>query len=1221
MRHLAYLMCLGLLLFGWLAPVSAAEVPRPVFRRITFEQGLSQSSVQCMVQDQDGYLWIGTQDGLNRYDGYEFFIYRYIPNNPNSLINNDVHCLLEDSQGFLWIGTNGGGAARFDRQTGTFTRFYPDPANPTALAANRVDAIVEDQNHRIWLGTTNGLHLYHPETNSFQRFQHDPNNPQSIRNNYVRAIAQDSTGILWIGTDGGGVNRFDPTTRTFSAVKLADDKNPDVPSPNCISLKFDRQGNLWIGTTKELCRYTVSTGELKTYVSDPANPKSLTASNIRAIYCDQEGRVWIGARLGLNLYDPQSDSFIQYRHDRKDPTTIGDDNVRSIFQDRAGNVWVGLSGGGLNRLDYRARRFQHFTHNPDLPNTLSNESVFALHKDHRGLIWVSTSEGLNRIDPATGTVKVYPIDETGQTGFPAKIATCFFEDRNNRLWIGSPRGLCRYERDTDTFTCFRNDPQNPQSLSSSTVMRMAQDQTGNLWLSSSGYTLNRFDPQTGTAQVFRPFPEEASEVGNNRIWSLVFGQHNILWLATSAGLFRYDPASQHIRQYVHNPKDPKSITSNRVFCLVEDADGILWIGTNGGLNRFSPTTGEFSPVTTQDGLPDDNIYGIVQDDDGNLWLSTNTGLAKYNPRTRAIRAYDIRDGLQSNEFNSGAYAKSPQGELLFGGINGCNLFHPRDITDNPYIPPVVITQFRQYDHLVEGFNGKDIAPLRYDENYLSFEFAALNFHLPDKNQYAYQLEGFDRNWIYCGHRRFASYTNLDPGEYTFRVKASNNDGVWNEAGTALRVVILPPPWRTWWAYVGYTGLLTGLVVGAFRFQQHRLQTRAQLREAELTARAERETAQAKAEAAAQLAIQNKALDRKNQELAEMNQKLVESQIQADRIFSALAEALPGTVLDEKYRLDEKIGAGGFGIVFRATQLALNRQVAIKVFKPSPGNDSADAIERFRREGISASRVNHPNAIQVLDSGISADGIAFLVMELLQGQALSEVLKETPVLSVRHSLRIAQQVCYALIEAHTQGIIHRDIKPENVFLHQGPGGEIVKVLDFGVAKMFGDDTGEWMQLTATGGIVGTPAYMAPERLAAHPYDGRSDIYSLAVMMYELLCGRQPFAEHAQAFASLVVAHLQYPPPPVRKFATYVPETVEALVLHGLSKKPADRPSAQEFAAQIAQILSTLPEESDQIPESARQLPQGRELSTMPTAEFTSTNLVETQNLPSTRTNPE
>jgi serine/threonine protein kinase len=655
-------------------------------------------------------------------------------------------------------------------------------------------------------------------------------------------------------------------------------------------------------------------------------------------------------------------------------------------------------------------------------------------------------------------------------------------------------------------------------------------------------------------------------------------------------LSRFDAERDLFITYLHNPYLATSISSNRIFTIYQDRAGSLWVGTNGGgLNRFDPVSETFTAYTEKEGLANNIVCGILEDNDGNLWLSTGNGLSCFNPKTGTFRNYDQLDGLQSSRFNPGACFQSSKGELFFGGTGGLNKFLPEQIKDNTYIPPLSITSFKIFDRTLAKVNealaqsaiGRQATPLQlaYNENYLSFEFSSLNFTHPEKNQYAYMLEGFDSGWNRCGTRRYVSYTNLDAGEYVFRVKGTNNDGLWNEQGASIRIHISPPPWRTLWAYGLYLSSIVGAGFWFIRYRIRKEQTAAKLKEIELRAQvaeAKAEVSEAQAQAARELSERNKILAEMNSELAQKNEELIQSHKRADRIFSALAEALPGTVLDEKYRLDEKIGSGGFGAVYRATHLAMKRPIAVKVFKPLPGNDSAEALARFEQEAVSSCRINHPNAVAVLDSDISSEGIAYLVMELLEGHSLSDELKQRRVLSLGRSAEVLLPICDLLSKAHSSGIIHRDIKPENIFLHRSDGEETVKVVDFGIAKLVREEWGTAAQsLTGTGTLIGTPLYMAPERLSNKPYDGKADVYSLGVILYEMLSGELPFYSTEGAWQTALM-HLTMEPLPLRLLNPRIPEAVEAAVLRALAKEPEKRPDAMQLKQEFLRALELDPD---------------------------------------------
>jgi len=721
------------------------------FDRLSLEEGLSQSTVYAIVQDRRGFMWFGTEDGLNRYDGYHFKVYRHEPEHPQSLSNNTVYTLYEDRAGVLWIGTDGGGLNRYDRATETFTRY-----------------------------------------------RHDPDNPKSLSHDVVLSIHEDRDGRLWIGTDGGGLNRFDRQTETFSH-----------------------------------------------FTHQPNDPRSLSSNEVSFIYEDRSGVLWVGTEGdGLNRFDRQTEIFTHYQHHPKDLRSLSHNKLLTFYEDRGGVLWLGTNGGGLNKSNRTAATFAYYKHDPNDPHSLSDDMVFSLHEDRAGVLWIGTLEGgLNRLDRATDTFTHYQHDPDDSRSLSSNTVYVIYEDATGALWVGTEGdGLNRFDRDTETFTRYQHDPNDPKSLSSNNIFSLFMDQSGTLWVGTYGGGLNQFNPATETFTPYRHDPEDPHSLSDNRVNALYEDRSGHLWVGTEGGLNKFDRASERFTRYQHDHNDPGSLGNNDIMTVYEDHAGVLWVGTyGGGLNRFDRQTETFTRYLDQDGLPNNVVYGIVEDSLGFLWLSTNKGLAKFDPRTETFRNYDEHDGLQSNEFNSGAYGKGRQGELFFGGINGFNIFHPARIKDNPYVPPIVLTSFKTFNEearLDTTISEISVITLDHDENVFSFEFATLSFTVPEKNQYAYKLEGFKDEWIDLGPKRDITFINLDAGSYTFRVKGSNNKGGGNEKEAALRITIKPPWWQMWWFRLSMLVGVALLLWGAYQVQIRSIRARNRALWAEITERKE-----------------------------------------------------------------------------------------------------------------------------------------------------------------------------------------------------------------------------------------------------------------------------------------------------------------------------------------------------------------------------------------------
>ncbi|MBI4751073.1 MAG: protein kinase [Acidobacteria bacterium] len=1156
------------------------------FGSIGLEQGLSQSSVMSLLQDHKGFLWVGTQDGLNRFDGLDFKIYRNHPQDPTSLANNFVKVLYEDRQGTLWVGTDGGGLCRFDRKTERFQIFRHDPHNPTSLGADSIWAICEDATGALWVGTYGGgVSRFDPRTQRFTVYKNNPANPTSLPANIVFTCYLDRQQRLWVGTWGGGLCRYDSTSDNFIQVRPPLTDKPGSTPKFIYGIVSDQSDRLWICTGGEgLFRFDPTSEQFKSYRFDPNLPTTVSTDYIFTLFVDRTGLLWVGTRGGgICQYSPASDGFLRIPLKNNSTGPLSNEVIRSFCQDRAGTLWIGTEGEGLFFYDPLAQRFQTLKWTPTgMPET----TVKSLYQDYQGTLWVGTRSGLSRIDAQTGQVKTYQNDPRRPTSLSNNSVFAITQDKTGQLWVGTDGGgLGRFDPTQEIFVNYRHDPLNPNSLTSNNISSLVVDHEGMLWVGLNGQGLCRFHPQTAHWTRFRTNPADASTLSSDAVYTLLEDQKGDIWIGTrGGGLCRYNRQTSSFQSFLNQPGNPASLSGNVVLSLFEDQTGILWVGTRGGgLNRFDPATQTFEALRQANGLPNDVIEGILEDSAGQLWLSTNQGICKFDPVKRSFRKYDASDGLQGNEFSQSAVCKGRGGELFFGGTNGITSFFPDQVTENLFVPPIVITNFKKFNQNVSletSITETDEITIDYTENFITFEFAALSFTNARRNQFAYRLIGFDDHWIPAGTQRSATFTNLDGGTYTFQVKGSNNDGVWNETGASLRIKVLPPPWKRWWAYGLYALISTAGIIGGVQLQLNRVRTQASIREAQLKAEAAEIQARAteaenrrRAQAEAEMKQKNEQLNQKIHELDQANQELIRSQIQADRIFSALAKALPGTVLEGKYRLDEQIGSGGFGTVFRGTHLVLNIPIAIKIFRPSPGNDSTLAVERFRLEGISTARIQHPNAIRVLDSGISSEGIAYLVMELLEGNTLADEMTPGRIFSLKRTVEILHPVCLALAEAHRLGIIHRDIKPANIFLHQTDGVEVVKLLDFGIAKLLEGDTTEAAQkLTLTGGFIGTPIYTAPERFRSDDYDGRADVFSIAVILFEMLCGHHPFVETKNVSLGVILHQLFSTRPEPDKSNPELPPEVVEVILKGLENNPQHRPSARMFADMLLTAAS-------------------------------------------------
>jgi ligand-binding sensor domain-containing protein/signal transduction histidine kinase len=815
------------------------------FDRILTEHGLSQVTVFCILQDNQGFMWFGTEHGLNRYDGYAFAVHKHDPEDPNSLSDSWISSMIVDRSGDLWIGTANAGLNRFDLEANQITRYQNDPDDIRSLSNDRVLSMFQDRAGDLWVGTEYGLNRFVRETGTFVRYQHDPSDPGSLSGNSVRAVYQDQDGDLWIGTDEG-LDRYDPGSEGFAHFQN-DPNNTNSLSHNSVrAIHQDSGGALWIGTDDGLNRLLPGSEWFTHYKKGASDSSGLISNEIWTIFEDQSGVLWVGTNGGgLDFYDRKSDTFVNYHHDPLDPSSLSNDFIRSIFQDREGVLWVGTKSGGVNKLDLGRRVFAHYQSDPNNPNSLSNNWVRSFFEDQSGAIWIGTGGGgLNRFDPEKGRFTHYENDPDQANTLSHNFVSETLLDSQGMLWIGTGSGLDQLDPTTGEFTHYQHDPGDPTSLSEcSYVYAFLEDKKRVLWVAAHGGGLNRFNSETETFTRYLHDPNDPQSLIHNDVWEIVQNQDGMLWLGTGGGLDLFDPETGKFTHYRNDPDDPSSLSFNFVGPILEDQNGVTWFGTvGGGLNKLDPETGDFAHFTEKDGLPSDMIMMFVQDDQGSFWLTTPNGLSQFDPGTETFRNYDRTDGLPFMGFNGGALIRSSSGRLYAGGAEGFIAFHPDQVRDNPYIPPVVITTITQggKEIPVEKVSGDlDEITLEWPDNAFELEYAALSYSNPDENQYAYYLEGLEEAWNEVGTRRYGRYTSLPGGTYILRVKGSNDDGIWNEAGAVVRITVVPPFWATWW----FRGIVL-LVLVAGAYGGYRLRVRSvEARNRDLEAQIEQRTAE------------------------------------------------------------------------------------------------------------------------------------------------------------------------------------------------------------------------------------------------------------------------------------------------------------------------------------------------------------------------------------------
>ena len=774
----------------------SVKFKRLASENIKLEKGLSQNWVYSILQDKYGYMWFGTWDGLNRYDGYNFVTY----NVEDGLSDHAIYSLLEDDEGIIWIGTDKG-FNRFDRETRTFKQYLHNSDSTNGLINNRVNDIIQTEDGKIWIGTSDGLNKFDKKTGKFTSYFSKPQDFLSPRSNYIIDLYEDRNGIIWISTSFGLV-KFNPKTEISTRFYHIDDDPTTISHNNVRCVLQDEDGFYWVGTRSGLNLLDSSMQVIKQFFNNPDDPNSLSNNWVRELYEDSKGNIWVGTGGGgLDLLNKNDGTFTVFRNKLNDPGSLSNDKVYSILEDKTGNIWVGTFKG-VNMIGRYSNDFKHCYRRTNDNTSISNNIVWSFAETDDSLVWICTSDGVNVLNPKTG--KYFVINKTDperDDTYGFDVRTALYTPGLNCMWFGTyGLGLYRYSFDTKELSAYDYNPLE-KSIGSSIINSLLWDNSdSSLWI-ATGKGLCNLDPATDRFTVFKHNEKDPGSISDDIIISVFEDSRKNLWIGTDNGLNRYDRNNNSFVKYFNQPGNDKSLSNNSVFCIYEDHLGFLWIGTSGGgLDKFDFQTGEFKSFTTDNGLSNNIIYAILEDNLDNLWISTNYGISKFNTVDRSFVNYDVKDGLQSNEFNLGAALKSKDGMMYFGGMNGYNVFDPDKIRINPVQPVVVISMFRKFNEIVpDDFYNGDTIRLNYDDNFFSFEIAALDYTNPSKNKYKYKLEDIDKDWVYANaENRWAEYKKVHPGKYTFMANGSNNDGVWNENGIVLTLLIKPPWWATWY---------------------------------------------------------------------------------------------------------------------------------------------------------------------------------------------------------------------------------------------------------------------------------------------------------------------------------------------------------------------------------------------------------------------------------------
>jgi len=814
------------------------------FKHITPEHGLSQKTAYCILQDSEGFLWFGTQGGLNKYDGITFTHYKHDLLEVNSVSDNWIFSIAEDRSGNIWVATNKG-FNRLEKKTGKVTRYYHDPNDPTSISNNLTFGVYVDNEGYIWVKTSEELNKLDTSTGEFIRFEHYVDYFDPIVGEGTVPIVGDDGG-LWVATNWG-LNYFDKEYEHFKRYAHDPDDKGSISSNYITALCMDKNHDLWVGTTNGLNKFDRKRDIFTRYIHDENDEKSLSDNYIYCIFEGADGELWIGTEMGgLNRFDPCEEEFLHYKNESDNPESISRNKVISICEDRSENLWIGTFGGGLNIADLKKKKFQLYRSEGENSINLPHKDVASMFlNEDDGLLWIGTwGGGLGIYNRETGDIKTYSAESPPGKRIAGDNVFVIFNDSKDRIWVGTNSGISIYDKNDNSFYMIQDYFKEADFVSiTNRINSIIEDKKHNIWIGTER-GLHKFNEKSNELTTYLAKYKSKDKATTrlaltaNKVYSVIEDRDGMIWVGTSDGLNMIDPYENTIINFWSDYTSTNTLSNSFVTEVFESSDGYIWIGTSSGINKYDKETRTFSYFTIKDGLPDDQIYEIQEDNNGNLWFSTNKGLAMLNPRDSTTRSYNVSDGLQDWEFNVHASFKSRDGEMFFGGTQGMNSFFPDSLRKNENIPPIVITsiEITNNNGKFQVFEqGKKNYTLTYRDHTLTIKFAALEFTQPENNNYRYIMEGLMDEWIDNGNTNFVTFSNLPPNdEYVFRVTGSNNDRVWNEEGTCIIISVKPPFWKTIWAYIGYILLVLSIIYYVIRARTQKLRSQNQiLREKQL----------------------------------------------------------------------------------------------------------------------------------------------------------------------------------------------------------------------------------------------------------------------------------------------------------------------------------------------------------------------------------------------------
>jgi len=844
------------------------------FTNYSINDGLSQSVVNCIFQDSKGYIWIGTQNGLNRFNGETFDVYTYNPVDSNSISNNWIYAITEDRDGNLWVGTKGGLNKYLTKQN-HFQRIKYQTEFPIDVTQYIYDVVCLS-NGNIVINTPPLITIYNPKDNSFSHFRSNLEYDGAVKDVRI-PVYEDIEGSIWIGSSNGLV-KFSQQTKEFSNFSFFNKMGNRIERINISALYQDKKGILWVGTTVGLYSLYSDSNSFNESGFYLGTGKKYPFENscVRAIIEDKFGNLILGTEdKGLYVLSQYSSKTAAMQNYTAENSGIVYDILQALIIDKSENLWIGTLSG-MSKTDLKRKLFTLYRKS-NLPNSLdlAGNVIAALYKDDDGILWVGNwGQGLNRINRITGEVEHFSTRQTGNHQISNDFIHVIFKDADNHIWLGTRNGILIYDKPGNRFVPWVEYFKNPAlpSFNNIRIYTIIRDKFSNYWIGTQN-GLYKINLKKSTVEIFqKELGEEDHQLSANLIYCLLEDSEGLIWIATVSGLDRYNPVTKKIKHY---KKKEKELSDDLIISLCEDNKGRIWIGSSTYLNIFNKKDSTFTWYAEKQGLPNNNIFELLKDKNNDIWVATGKGLCKFDEKQNMFHTYTLEDGLQSLEFNLRAAYLCQDGEILIGGMNGFNSFYPDSISKNPYIPTMVFTSFyktkgtsKEYVNLEESSE----VVLKHNVSSFTIEFAALEYTNPKKNNYTYQMSGISDEWVDIGNRKFVPFSGVQPGEYTFKVKGSNNDGVWNDKEISISILVLPPWWKSPIAYVIYLVLIILSIVGYIKIRVRKLKHDKKILEQKVLERTIR------------IEEQNQLISSKNQELNELNRT-------KDKFFSIIGHDL------------------------------------------------------------------------------------------------------------------------------------------------------------------------------------------------------------------------------------------------------------------------------------------------------------------------------------------